>query len=226
MVKYCIIWKFQTGESILITCVIYFNPHHYRQLSHITLRHPLNSPLQFSNFGTNHCMFCNLLFKSTVGFKCVCMIYTLFNNTLWKMSHFDKKKNLQRRGKVNVPWEKKKKLHNHCLSKLLKIFFAAEYEGCGVFSPVPRDDGCVICWWRWRRMWDHFRSQHRRHASPGWESIHRSLRILRLSRWRTSGDACVVRPDPMSPRSPELHKTRASRRGVLCEVRVDYTTNF
>lgn len=64
------------------------------------------------------------------------------------MSHFDKKKmkkNLQRRGKVNVPWEKKKNLHNHCLSKLLKIFFAAEYEGCGVFSPVPRDDGCVIC---------------------------------------------------------------------------------
>lgn len=29
--------------------------------------------------------------------------------------------------------------------KTLKIFFAAKYEGCGVFSLVPPDDGRVLC---------------------------------------------------------------------------------
>lgn len=82
---------------------MYFNPLHYRQMFHTTFRHFSNSSLQFSNFGTNHCMFCNLLVKSTVGFKYVCMIYTLFNN--FEICHTLMKKNEEK--KSSQTWKSK-----------------------------------------------------------------------------------------------------------------------
>lgn len=61
------------------------------------------------------------------------------------MLYFDKKKKFLEMLKSKCILREEKKLYNYCLSKLFKIFFVVEYEGCGVFSFVFCDDGCVIC---------------------------------------------------------------------------------
>lgn len=77
---------------------------------HIIIRLLLSSSLHFSKFGTIDYLI-SVQFARQIKLPGSNMLVqytqTLFYNTLWKISHFDKKmKNLQILGKVNTLWEK------------------------------------------------------------------------------------------------------------------------